>query len=668
MADKRSINAARRVSREVSRTGFASSRKRCVSCMKYKPVDGKLLHCLHILCGSCLNESLTAGGGAGCVICPKTTVPPLASVDLRKQLADSRPFLYPNTASSVSSIGEGEEQDITLYCELCDDDELREATYECVSCDGAALCEKHAVSHPKKRTFSGHTVQKLNVIDGDDSDGAPEYRCDLHNRKPITSYCHTCKHVVCEQCVTTGHKDHEVESVTAAADKQRAKLVEAVPRSPLTDASCDLRACDIIFPDAATVAKSLQEQLAAINTEVEEASKVIVRTYEQIEQLAKSKKEELLQEVDSLRWSQQEPLHLKHHRVDHVKEQFETAMELRERLAASTSSDVAVLRLTPLVEENLMTIARDIVAGQAGARRGRIGAVMMSTILDKIHHDLESLVRVTDRQVDIQKSSVTMPTQVTVGQAMTGFIALVDSGGDQISAHDHIDFVSARLKSPDGTESPVPITAWDDSSEGSKVKLSVSASTEGVHSLLFTSEEETKCARFEALPRTRFDSSRCSTRLSLSEDDHEAAYSHDGEVRSNVVGTVGYTSGQHRWDVEVFGQGLETGYLGVGVTTQPDDGDYQSDGFHLDEGYFWWSCPGTFGLARKQSASARTSPWKHGDRLSFTLDCEEKTLQLYLHRTKETRTLTKVDGKGEPLFLYVCLGKPDRMVKVSQKI
>ena len=120
----------------------------------------------------------------------------------------------------------------------------------------------------------------------------------------------------------------------------------------------------------------------------------------------------------------------------------------------------------------------------------------------------------------------------------------------------------------------------------------------------------------------------------------------------SVVGTVGYTSGVYQWRIKITKH--EYGYIGIGVTTLPLDGNNNYNGFSGGTMYAWFSNQGYYGLAASQTRrTARISSWQTGDTLLLTLNCDQLELYLFLQRTGERKTINMHQSvKGMNLYLY----------------
>ena len=90
----------------------------CMRCKKYQPENGKLLHCLHVVCDACLKENVTRTGTILCLMCKATTSPRFPPADLIRELADCAPFVYGKEDTANGMRGVMVEEQVPL-CDVC---------------------------------------------------------------------------------------------------------------------------------------------------------------------------------------------------------------------------------------------------------------------------------------------------------------------------------------------------------------------------------------------------------------------------------------------------------------------------------------------------------------------------------------------------------------------
>ena len=97
--------------------------------------------------------------------------------------------------------------------------------------------------------------------------------------------------------------------------------------------------------------------------------------------------------------------------------------------------------------------------------------------------------------------------------------------------------------------------------------------------------------------------------------------------------------------------------VGAGVSVLPRDGDYSTTRafFGRHRAYYWWS-NGNSNHYNNGSCEPgeKCSKWKVGDVITFTLDCEQRTLQILVSRTGKSATLNDLVVTS-PLYPTVCM-------------
>ena len=164
-----------------------------------------------------------------------------------------------------------------------------------------------------------------------------------------------------------------------------------------------------------------------------------------------------------------------------------------------------------------------------------------------------------------------------------------------------------------------------------------------------------------------FDQGKCSKNITLSNEGKRATHSTGGPY-ANVTTTDGYTTGIHQWSMKIrklastryvgAGGGWFAGTeVGAGVSVLPRNGNYSitSTFFDKHRAYCWWD----YGVSYhhyygRGELGENCSRWKVGDVITFTLDCEQRTLQILVSRTGKSATLNDL-VVASPLYPTVCM-------------
>ena len=156
-----------------------------------------------------------------------------------------------------------------------------------------------------------------------------------------------------------------------------------------------------------------------------------------------------------------------------------------------------------------------------------------------------------------------------------------------------------------------------------------------------------------------FDQGKCSVYITLSNEGKRATLS--GGAYANVTTTDGYTTGIHQWSMKIR-KLARSSFVGVvaGVSVLPRDGDYSTTCAFFNKHcrhctYYWWGSGNSYRYNDGHGESGEEcSTWKAGDVITFTLDCEQRTLKILVSRTGKSATLNDLVVTS-PLYPTVCI-------------
>ena len=658
----------------------------CVKCKRFQPADGKVLACLHLICLGCLNESKDRSGRVLCSQCGQKSSPRVRGSDLSDQLASSQRLLYTSEESLelVSGLS-GESSTERQVCDFCeelhnedDGNVVRAATHECLECVGSLFCEKHGEKHPRGRRFTGHSVRKLEEYGSRSSASKPQsMNCVIHQLNDVITFCQTCQHSVCAQCLAGGHSQHTFETLSAVAMEKRASLSKSLKSlanmsKSTSDTPDRLPVSGQITNPFQTLKERVAKEIEAIREEAKTTSEDVARYYDDLIASLKEKRQLQLEAIDSLAWKQLEPYENRQRRLQDLEDSYGTTTQLCQILTGENKdvTDTVVIELAEHVEKKIQELSNDLHT-QPLVPRVKIMVDYESLAATK--EKMLSLVRVYESiVVDIEKCSVIMPDDVIVGADNTIKIDLFDNTNRPIPASNTAANVTATVVSPSGKRDVI-VVARDTDISLSQIRMSLSVKPDeiGQHSLQVQSSGRTKTVNFSACDPLvlRCDPQKCSSVITLSNDNRTARHTgqsdHYGQrMRSGTVTTaVGYTRGRHVWNVrftrpnaiwDVFSAQAGGDSLSAGVTELPTNGDYNSEHFSNQRCY-WWT-PGY--VHRPTGTGGRCEKLQDGDTATFVLDCDQKSLEIRVHRTNKTSKITGLQF-DEPLYPALCLYAPD---------
>ena len=519
------------------------------------------------------------------------------------------------------------------------------------------MCAHHAEKHPEWRNFQGHVVEEDSVqTSAESGPPAPLNCCLLHGKHEIKLFCVTCGHGVCQQCVTRGHKAHDIQDVEQLVDRRRAILKS----NNVHDAAADAIQMETKISQRVT---EIGQDIDRLQHESERASSTITDTFDEIEKMVRAKREGLLAEVDKLAWRFTEPLEQQRRRLEMFNKQYTTARLLATALASSEEKNCDVLTLGKLVDDTIAKLTSTIREEYVRTTIGSISAVVQKTA--ELESYLEQLAIVQEGNIDLSRTTIDIPDGIYENEEANITVTFFPPDD-----HGSLPFINplhgltGTLIGPSGDRQAIslPLQPTRTNTESMDLKVTVKPIALGRHVLELRQGRSVKEAPFTAgeVGALVFDPMKCSRHITLSGGNKIALSSSRRVV--NVMTTKGYTEGKHRWAIKLGGDGFPcVDGIGAGVSRVPEDGDYSTDGvfFSRRRAHYWWGhgcCHSRVdGIQTLWTPLTRCTPWQHLDVIEFTLDCDRQTLELHLRRTGERSTINNVVC-DEPLYPTVCLG------------
>ena len=676
-----SANAAAAASEPHSLPTTASSEGNscCMKCKRFQPTDGKVLACLHLICLGCLNESKDRSGCVLCSQCGQKSSPRVRGSDLSDQLASSQRLLYTSEENaglaSNSSPESSTEKQVCEVCEELHDEEdgyvVRAATHKCVDCEpNRIFCDKHGEKHPRGKRYTGHSVRKLGEHSSRSSARKPQsINCVIHQLNDVITFCQTCQHGVCAQCLASGHSQHPMETLSTVAMEKRALLSKSLKSlannmsQHTTDTPDRLPVSQQITTPFQTLKDRIAKEVEAIREEAKTTSEDVARYYDDLIDSLKEKRQVQLEAVDSLAWKQLESYENRQRGLQDLEESYGTTTQLCQILTGDSKdvTDTVVIELAEHVEKKIQELSNDLQRDtQPLVPRAKIMVDFESLAATK--EKMLSLVRVYESPVvDIEKCSVIMPDDVIVGADNTIKIDLFDHNKRPIPASNTAANVTATVVSPSGKRDVI-IVARDTDISLTQIRMSLSVKPDGIgqHSLQVQSSGRTKTVNFSACdprPVLRCDPQKCSSLITLSNDNRTARHTGQSDDLGTIPTAVGYTRGRHEWNVRFSRHNAVGWSLSAGVTALPRNGDYNGRNYYFDDHryYGWWSG----GDVHLSSGNGdRCGQLQDGDTATFVLDCDQKSLEIRVHRTNKTSKITGLQC-DKPLYPALCLYTPD---------
>ena len=244
----------------------------CCICLDREIENAKLLNCLHTYCDVCLTEKLDKGGVIECPQCKVETHLPQNGVE---GLPPN--FLFNRIRELIKA-----EQSLKCGCSR------GTVKFYCFHCK-VFLCKQCTDSHNDlKPVTANHTVVELKKFSGEDIDSylGRSGSCKKHDGKDQKFYCQPCEECICIECTVVEHQNHQRSHLTDVVKQEKedlgGKVLQIKAKKSFMEFHCKL----------------LDNQVATIKNEAENAKATAKQTYESIVEEATKKMRETLSEID----------------------------------------------------------------------------------------------------------------------------------------------------------------------------------------------------------------------------------------------------------------------------------------------------------------------------------------------------------------------------------
>ena len=187
--------------------------------------DPKILPCLHYYCKECVRQlALRAGTNNpfACPECRRETVLPQNDPD---QLPTA--FFVNRMKELRTKMGKVQGK-MEAVCEMCSRAKAEAFCRQCTE----FICNDCVKLHGVLKMFVGHKVVTLQELKEGGAKAiplkeAPPSMCKDHD-EPLKIYCFDCNHLICRDCVISGHAGHKFEFVKKSAPQYKKTLKESL--------------------------------------------------------------------------------------------------------------------------------------------------------------------------------------------------------------------------------------------------------------------------------------------------------------------------------------------------------------------------------------------------------------------------------------------------------
>ena len=289
----------------------------------------KTIACLPTFCLKCLEEHALRTQRQGQFRCPDCQ----AQVNIPEgNCFDNLPtgFLQNSLLSllAVRQSGDGSQ----ISCGICKK-KSAEISY-CFGCE-KLLCRDCVNAHElfRESAFQGHKVTAVKQFQAVDYEALLKRQSfcpqPYHEREVTRFFCLECQICVCQVCINTDHKNHNVDPLEKAADAEKANIMAAVESIGQKRKACS----DAI--------KTFQKAVVELERNIATAKREVSQTAEQMIAKIREHEREAAKILENTRVSRMEKINSLNEQVKSLIKQLDQAVQFAKNLVErSSSSDV----------------------------------------------------------------------------------------------------------------------------------------------------------------------------------------------------------------------------------------------------------------------------------------------------------------------------------------
>ena len=289
----------------------------------------KTIACLHTFCLKCLEEHALKTQTQGQFRCPDCQ----AQVNIPEgNCFDNLPtgFLQNSLLSllAVRQSGDGSQ----ISCGICKK-KSAEISY-CFACE-KLLCRDCVNAHElfRESAFQGHKVTAVKQFQAVDYEALLKRQSfcpqPYHEREVTRFFCLECQICVCQVCINTDHKNHNVDPLEKAADAEKANIMAAVESIEQKKKVCG----DAI--------KTFQQVFVELERNITAAKREVSQTAEEMVAKIREHERKATKVLENTRVSRMEKINSLNEQVKSLIKQLDQAVQFAKNLVErSSSSDV----------------------------------------------------------------------------------------------------------------------------------------------------------------------------------------------------------------------------------------------------------------------------------------------------------------------------------------
>ena len=352
--------------------------------------EPKTIACLHTFCCECLKKHALTSQRNGKFRCPECQAE--VAVPEANRFDKLPTSFHHNSLLSVLAVrqsGDGSE----ISCGICKR-KSAEISY-CFEC-AKFLCSDCVNAHElfRNAAFEGHKVTPVKQFQLEDYEALLKRQAycsqQYHEREVMRFFCIDCETCVCQICINTKHKTHEVETLEKVADDEKANILA---RAEFTKEK---------FKACSDASHELEEKEVQLETKVASAKREVSQIADQMVAKIREREREDIAALENTRVSGMEKLNSAKTQIESFAKQLNQAVEFAKNLVQRSSSS------------DIMQSKRNLEQRLEDLRKTPIAALPVSSFAKFVPTcDPEnlSLGFMTTTEIDIHRSTVEGLTQ-----------------------------------------------------------------------------------------------------------------------------------------------------------------------------------------------------------------------------------------------------------------
>ncbi|XP_078352296.1 E3 ubiquitin-protein ligase TRIM45-like [Oculina patagonica] len=290
--------------------------------------EPKTISCLHTFCSECLSNHAKASQRQGKFLCPECQ----ALIDLPegnrfKSLPNS--FFHNSLLSLLAVRQSGDGSNIT--CSQCR--KTNSQMYHCFDC-GRFMCPDCNNAHDMlKDSFEGHKVKPVKEFEAEDYEAwrkrKPFCSQQFHEKEITRFFCFSCQGCVCQICIVTDHRNHEIVLLDKAAHNEKPNIMSGAEMIEEKISKLD------------EVIRQFKETISQLENNVSTAKRGVSQAAEQIIAEIREREQEVIVSLETTRVTRLERINSAIQEAQSLVKQMKQAVEFANNLAhGSSSSDL----------------------------------------------------------------------------------------------------------------------------------------------------------------------------------------------------------------------------------------------------------------------------------------------------------------------------------------